>query len=171
MDVRADPWSGVGRGKPRFYSSGPQGRRPWLVSWDEGLGGRLLRFPESQRPRLTTAHHQAAFTPEAHQPRVSCNTRVPSDEADKATPLPAPPQQADEKSVCENWSPYRIRARLQSFRQRPSLPSALSCCRPKNQGLKALDHKPLRSARLKACPDRKPAAFTHALKLRPLPER
>jgi len=48
-------------------------------------------------------------------------------------------------------------------RDRPSVPSALAAVGPKNQGLKALDQKPLRSAPLKACPYAQTAVFTQAL--------
>jgi hypothetical protein len=62
--------------------------------------------------------------------------------------------------LCENWQLCRIRARLQSCRERPSLRPALAAV---GQGLKALAHEPLRSARLKACPDTELAVFTQTL--------
>jgi hypothetical protein len=47
-------------------------------------------------------------------------------------------------------------------------PVGFSRCRPKNHGLKALGHKPLRSARLKACPDTSISWTLHRLLIRPI---
>jgi len=55
--------------------------------------------------------------------------------------------------VCENWRLYRIRARLQCTCRGSGLPSVgFSRCRPKDQGLKALDPKPLLFGTPNGCP-------------------